>query len=165
MSIEEKVKQYLHVIPAVAEKTIIALKKSGIVEDDRLDKILPSLAGALQISKNEDGVFITRLVAAGGKILMKDDVPFTVDDYIQDYVFPEDGDNDDSSTISYEASLNPTPEQVKGIADGTLKVLPKKREAVDKDALSSDELREQSRTGKVSVENVASGKTKVDISK
>lgn len=165
MSIEEKVKQYLHVIPAVAEETIATLKKSGIVEDDRLDKILPSLAGALQISKNEDGVFIMRLVAAGGTVLMKNDVPFTVDDYIQDYVFPEAGDNDNSSTISYEDSLNPTPEQIKGIADGTLKVLPKKTQEADKEAISADELREQSQTGKVSVDDVASGKTKVDLSK
>lgn len=169
-NIETKVKNVVHVIPSVQEDIVASLEKNGIIEDDRLDVILPALTGVLQVSKpdgTESEKYKVALMDAKQEAMTHKDgkTLWSVDDWISDYVFPEAGDNDNSSTISYEDSLNPTPEQITKIADGSLKVLPKKAQKADKDAISASELQERSQRNEVSVEDVASGKTKVDINK
>lgn len=171
-NVEEKVLALCSKIPAfIRGDIVVSLEKNGIIEDERLDVILPALTGVLQVSKpdgaKEYKVALMNANQSDQKVLTHKDgeTLWSVDDWISDYVFPEAGANDNSSTISYEDSLSPTPEQVKLIAEGKLKVLPAKRTQTDKDAISSSELREKSKRGEVSVDDVASGKTKVDINK
>lgn len=162
-NIESKVSK-LNVPPTIAEEIVVSLEKAGIIEDERLDVILKDLSTSLQVSKDELGKYKVALNDAHQKVLMKDDVPWTIENWVSDYVF-EAGDNDNKNTISYEDSLKLTPEQVKGIAAGTLKVLPAKKEAADKDAIPASELRDRSSRNEMSVEDLASGKQKVDMSK
>ncbi|MBW8038941.1 MAG: hypothetical protein FVQ85_02960 [Planctomycetes bacterium] len=152
----------MNVIPSVQVQIVEALEARGIVEDEKLDAILPALKSALEITKSDkDGVYNIALVTQG-KILRHDeddDRPWTIADFVEDFVF--EGLPDGVTGIPHSDSLQSlSPEQIDGIANGTMVILPPKRARTNSKAISSA----MSAT-RCNVDDIASGKIQVDTDK
>ncbi len=154
----------LNVIPSVQEQIVAALAENGIVEENKLSAILPALQKSLEITKANDGTYNIALVA-NGKILRHtedDDRPWTVSDFVHDYVFESNLPRGCTGTIPYEESFSLSPEDIQAVAAGTKIILPPKRgKTASKNAIPSMDGRAMSQN----IDEIASGKKEVDMSK
>lgn len=161
----------LNYVPAVAVRVKKELEAAGIVDEARLKVILPVLKQSLQTSRignSESQEFsITLISARDGKPLVKDgtdgeSVPFTLKNWIEDFVFEPLGQYSQASgSVSYEDSMTPTEAQQQAIASGEKVALPFRSGASDPKAIPASNTRQLSQN----VEEIASGKTKVNMSK
>jgi len=167
----QKIIDNLNYVPAVAVQVYKELEAAGITDEKRLKIILPVLKQSLQTSRIGDSsskeFSMTLVSSRNGKPLVKDNaegesVPFTLKDFIEDFVFEPDGQfSQASGSVSYEESRIPTEEQMQDIASGKKVALPPRHGRSDPKAIPSSAIRQMGQN----VDEIASGKTKVDMRK
>lgn len=166
--IETKIKEKLNLVPEVAVEIAAALEAAKICGDEKLDVILPALGDAIQTTKTTDGKYKVSLVSADGVLRVSptnEDKPLSIKEWISDFAFEPSLPAGAEGFISYADSLHCTAEQLQKIADGKLIVgKPVEVPAAD-GSVPSSQLIDKTHRGQVKIKDIASGKTKVDMSK
>lgn len=161
----------LNLVPVVSVRVRKELEEAGIVDEARLKVLLPVLKQSLQTSRIEDSeneFAITLVSTRDGKVLVKEDengkdVPFTLKDWIEDFVFePGTQFSQASGSVSYEESRTPSEEQLQDMASGKKVGLPPRKPKPEKGSIPASSLAAR-RKGNPSTEDVASGKVSVDM--
>lgn len=164
--IEETYKKF----PAVVRDEIITeLEKAGIVEQRRLEIILPVLGNAIEVSKPLDSASgeynITLIDSRDGKVLVResDEKKYSIADFIAAFNW-ESQYADGRPTITRAEALSPSGEDLEEIAKGKLRVLPHPKEKPEKGSIAASTLAARHKSSP-STEDIASGKIPVDMNK
>lgn len=166
--IETKIKDKLNLVPQIAEEIASALEAAKICGNEKLDLIIPAIGKNMQVVKVTDGKYKASFILDGGAERLNDaGDSLTIKEWIDDYVFEPELKLPAGAEgfIKHEDSLNCSAENLQKIADGKLIVLPAEEVAAAADSIPSSQLVDKTSHGKISLEDISSGKTKVDMSK
>lgn len=155
---EEKIKSHINLPALVRDQVAEALRRNGIVDAQLLEKILPDLSKALEVSKAEDGTLNIALTS-NGKVLKHEatDKKWSVLDWVSDYVFVDLP----KGVEGMEASMRLSDEDLDAVAKGKKVFLPGKRYVAGEGAIPSLDMRGMSKH----VDEIASGEQEIDMSR
>lgn len=160
-----KIEELFSKFPVVVQEQVEEeLRKAGVVEELRLRVLLPILGESIQVSKPTSGGYVITLIdIRNGKPLIREDndKKFTIADFVSAFNF-ESGFADNSPTITWEQSSQPSGDQLEAMADGTLNVLPPFKPKPEQDSIPASKLAHRYK-GYPDILDIASGKIPVDM--